>query len=216
MQRRTLIPFLPLLYLSCILVAFASCISFSPPLLPINGKLVKPEFPLLKSKKVAIFCGDEQGLSNEATLVLLARYLEDRLSRNVKGIHIVPQENVQAWLNETGREVPDCEALGKGVGADYVVAIKLANMSLNNGKSLFKGKADISVAVYDIHDGKIAFRKNMPEFEFPKMDGPSLVDTTEAKFRVSFLTIVSQHIGVLFYPHDPNELAVQDPISTRL
>ncbi len=42
------------------------------------------------------------------------------------------------------------------------------------------------------------------------------MDTTEAKFRVSFLAIVSEHIGVLFYPHNPNDLRVQDPISMRL
>ena len=61
------------------------------------------------------------------------------------------------------------------------MAVTLANMSLKNGKTLFKGKADISVTVYDIHNGTIAFRKSMPEFEFPKMDGPSIVDTTESQ-----------------------------------
>ncbi len=40
-----------------------------------------------------------------------------------------------------------------------------------------------------------------------------MVDTTEAKFRILFLTIVSKQIGALFYPHDPKELAVLDPVA---
>ena len=207
MQRRTLLRSLPLLGLGFTLTASGGCVNLIANVIrSVKGDKIKPECEVLKGKKVAIVCGGEKGLSNDATSMLLTRYLEERLGKNVEGIKIIPQEKVDKWLNEIGREEPDYEAIGKGVGADHVVAVTLANMSLKNGKTLFKGKADISVAVYDIHNGTIAFRKSMPEFEFPKMDGPSIVDTTEAKFRVNFLTIVSEHIGVLFYPHDPNEL----------
>ncbi len=177
---------------------------------------IKPECELLENKRVAIVVGGEKGLSNDATSMLLTRYLEERLGKNVEGIKIIPKEKVDKWLSESGREEPDYEAIGKGVEADYVLAVTLANMSLRNGQTLFKGKADISVALYDIANGTIAYRKAMPEFEFPKMDGPSIVDTNEGKFKVAFLTIVSEHIGVLFYPYNPNDLAVQDPISMRL
>ena len=218
MHRRTLLRCLPLLGLGCCTVATSSgCVNLLANVIhSIRGEKIKPEYTDLKGKKVAIVCGGEKGLSNDATSMLLTRYLEERLGKNVEEIKIIPQEKVDKWLNEIGREEPDYEAIGKGVGADRVVAVTLANLSLRNGKTLFKGKADISVAVYDIQNGTIAFRKSFPEFEFPKLDGPSIIDTTEAKFRVSFLTIVSQHIGVLFYPHDPKELAVQDPISMRL
>lgn len=217
MQRRTMLRWLPLVGLGVALPTTSGCVNLIANVIhSIRGEKIKPECELLKGKKVAIVCGGEKGLSNDATSMLLTRYLEERLGKNVEGIKILPQEKVDKWLNEIGREEPDYEAIGKGVGADYVLAVTLANMSLRNGKTLFKGKADISVALYDISQGTIAFRKSLPEFEFPKMDGPSIVDTTEAKFRVSFLTIVSQHIGVLFYPHDPNDLAVQDPISMRL
>ncbi len=71
-------------------------------------------------------------------------------------------------------------------------------------KTLYKGRADISVAVFDVaQGGSVVYRKNFVEYEFPKLDGPSVVDTTEAKFRILFLTIVSKQIGALFYPHDP-------------
>lgn len=217
MQRRTLLRWLPLLGLSCTLTAGSGCVNIIANVIrSVRGDKVKPECDLLKNKKVAIVVGGERGLSNDATSMQLCLYLEERLAPNVEGIQIISKEKVDKWLNDIGREEPDYEAIGKGVGADYVLAVTLANVSLRNGQTLFKGKADISVALHDVQNGTIAFRKSMPEFEFPKLDGPSIVDTTEAKFRVNFLTIVSQHIAVLFYPYDPNDLAVQDPISMRL
>jgi hypothetical protein len=181
----------------------------------IRGEKIKPECRLLKGKKVAVLVCGEKGLSSDATSMLLARYLEERLSREGEDITLVPQEKIDKWLNEVGRDDPDYAAIGKGVGSDYVLVVTLANVSLKNGQTLFKGRADISVALYDSVSGAIAYRKIMPQFEYPKFDGPSIVDTNEPKFRNTFLTIVSQHIGVLFYPYDPNELAVQDPIALR-
>ncbi len=218
MQRRTLLRWLPISLLTLTVAGTAGCINgLANILYAIKGEKIDPPYPHLKGKKVAIVCGGENGLSNDTNSMLLTRYVEERLSENVKDIQVIPQTKVDKWLTEVGRDEPDFEAIGKGVGADQVVAITLTNLSLKNGQTLFKGKADISVTVYDISKGgTIAFRKSFPEFEFPKMDGPSIVDTTEGKFRVSFLTIVSQHIGVLFYPFDPKELAVQDPISMRL
>ncbi len=217
MQRRTILRWLPIVGLGCTLSFSSGCVNLIANILyTLRGEKIKPECGLLEGKKVAIVCGGEKGLSNDATSMLLNRYIEERLAKNVKDIKIIPQEKIDKWINELGREEPDYEAIGKGVGADYVLAVTLANLSLRNGKTLYKGKADISVALYDSHNGTVAFRKSMPEFEYPKLDGPSIVDTTEAKFRVNFLTIVSEHICVLFYPFNPNDLAVQDPISMRL
>jgi hypothetical protein len=80
---------------------------------------------------------------------------------------------------------------------------------------LYKGKADISVSVYDVNDGgKVVYRKNFPEFEYPKIGGPTITDTTEARFRVLFLTVVSQRVAALFYEADPKEQFALDAIST--
>ncbi len=216
MQRRTILRLLPLIGLGCTLGTSGGCGLVANIIYTIRGEKVKPECGLLKGKKVAIVCGSERGLSNDATSMLLTRFIEDDLSKNVEEIKLIPQEKVDKWLNEIGREEPDYEAIGKGVGADYVLAVTLANMTLKNGKTLFKGRSDISVSLYDTQNGTIAFRKSFPEFEFPKLDGPSIVDTTEAKFRVTYLTIVSKHISVLFYPNNPNDLRALDPISMRL
>lgn len=216
MQRRTLLRWLPVVGLGLTLPLNSGCGAMANIAYVIRGEKVKPECSLLKGKKVAIVCAGEKGLGNDATSMLLTRYIEELLAKNVEDIKLVPQEKVDKWLNEIGREEPDYEAIGKGVSADYVLAVTLANLSLRNGKTLFKGKADVAVSLYDIKEGTIAYRKTFPEFEHPKLDGPSIVDTTEARFRVHYLQIVSQHIAVLFYPYNPNDLAVQDPISMRL
>ena len=69
---------------------------------------------------------------------------------------------------------------------------------------MFRGQCDIGVTVYDINaKGAIVYRKQIPEFTFPKMGGPTIVDTTEPKFRNQFLKIIAIKVAGLFYPVDP-------------
>ncbi len=51
---------------------------------------------------------------------------------------------------------------------DQIVSITLTNVSLKDGKTLYKGRADISVAVFDVaQGGSVVYRKNFVEYEFP-------------------------------------------------
>ncbi len=80
--------------------------------------------------------------------------------------------------------------IGKGVKADKLLAIELAGMKIKDGSTLYRGQCDISVSVYDINDeGSVVYRKQFPEFSFPKMGGPTTSDTTDAKFRNMFLKV---------------------------
>jgi hypothetical protein len=179
-----------------------------------TGNKAPAEYPGFKGKKVAIVCGSDRGLSNDATSTLLTRYLEALLSKNVKEITIIKQDKVDQWLDARGWSESDYEEIGKGVGADQVLAINMSNVSLRDGMTLYKGKADISVSVYDVNDdGKVVYRKTFPEFEYPKIGGPTVTDTTEPRFRGLFLTVVSQRIGTLFYDADPTELVGLDAVS---
>ncbi len=136
----------------------------------IKGQVIDPPFPHLKGKKVAVVCHDENGLSDGADSVMLARYVQAKLSENVKNIKFISPENVDKWLNENGSREPDCNVLGKSVEADFVLAIKLANMSLRDeSHSVYKGKADITVTVYDISKGgTMAFRKSFLSLNSPR------------------------------------------------
>lgn len=197
------------------LTGASGCVNLASNLMYAFGKNKTPaEYDGFQGKTVAIVCGSERGLSNDATSTLLTRYLEALLSKNVKEITIIKQDKVDNWLDTNGWSESDYQEIGKGVGADQVLAINMSNLTLRDGMTLYKGKADISVSVYDIaDDGKVVYRKNFPEFEYPKIGGPTITDTSEARFNVLFLTVVSKRIATLFYEADPNDMFAIDAIS---
>ena len=197
------------------IVSGSGCVNLASNILyAINGNKAPADYPGFKGKKVAIVCGTEKGLSNDATATLMTRYLEASLSKNVKEVTIIRQDKVDKWLDARGWNESDYTEIGKGVGADQVLAISISNMTLRDGMTLYKGKADISVSVYDVaDDGRVVYRKTFPQFEYPKMGGPTITDTTEPRFHAFFLSIVSQNIASLFYDADPNEHFANDAIS---
>ena len=216
MHRVPMLCRLPWVLLLAVMIGGTSgCVNLASNILyAINGNKAPADYPGFKGKKVAIVCGSEKGLSNDATANLMTRYLEALLGKNVKEITIIPQDKVEKWLNARGWNESDYAEIGKGVGADQVLAINIMNMTLRDGMTLYKGKADISVSVYDVADGgKVVYRKSFPEFEFPKIGGPTVTDTTEARFQGLFLTVVSQRIAALFYDADPKEQFAIDAIS---
>lgn len=220
MHRVSVLRCLPMIVLVVSLVGVSGCVNFAANIYrSIRGNNAPAEYKGLEGKKVAIVCGSERGLSNDAASALLTRYLDALLSKNVKDIKIVRQDKVEKWLDSNGWEDCDFEEIGKGVGADQVLAVTVANLTMREGGTLYKGKANISITVYDISgggDGNVVYRRNFPEFEYPKNGGVPVTDTSLSNFQVNFLKIVSIHIGPLFYPADPNDLVGLDAISNSL
>ncbi len=216
MPRVTLLSVLPILCLSLTIVSSAGCANYIANLIYAwRGDNTPAEYPGCKGKKIAIVCGTERGLSNDANATLLTRYVAKLMGEHVKDATIIDQEKVEKWLDSRGWRETDYEEIGKGVGADKVVSIDLRNLTLRDGMTLYKGRADISVTVYDVaEEGKVVFRKTFPNYEYPTLDGPSVIDTTEARFQVLFLTVVSKRIATLFYDADPKEQFALDAISS--
>lgn len=215
MQRMTMRRGLCLALVGITALSSVGCVNFAANLIrAIKGDNVKPVYEGFKGKKIAIVCGGESGPSNDETSRMLTRQLEVLIGKNVKDVTVISQHKVEKWLTESGLGEPDYEAIGKGLGADQILAITLTNVTLKDGQTMYKGRADIEVNVYDMaKDGATVFSKDFSDFEYPKLDGPTLMDMKESKFRDLFVSVVSMHIGALFYPHDPNDLKVLDPRS---
>ena len=199
--------------LGCLLIPAGGCVSLAANLLhAIHGNNRPAEFEGLKGQKVAIVCGTDGGMGSDANSAMLTSYIHAALNTNVKDIDIVRQSEVERWLDSHGRSDADYQEVGKGVGADRVLAVEVLNLSLKNGATLYKGQSDISVTVYDVPaGGKILYRKQIPEFVFPKMGGPTITDISEAKFRARYLTIVASTVSGLFYDVDATADFALDP-----
>ncbi|MFN3188963.1 MAG: hypothetical protein ACE361_00455 [Aureliella sp.] len=188
-----------------VLISSTGCISLVANLMhAINGNELPAEYDGLVGKRVAMICQTDEGFRTTAASTILTNNLHAALNMHVEDIDLVPHSEIEKWVDVHGQQGVDYVEVGKAVKAERVVAVEVAKLGLTNGPTLFKGSADISVTVYDIErGGKLIFRKQMPDCEFPTTDGKPVSETTESKFRSFYLAILTRRISGIFYPVDP-------------
>ncbi|MEM7479466.1 MAG: hypothetical protein AAF483_31155 [Planctomycetota bacterium] len=194
-----------LLSLGLLLVSSGlGCINFVANMIhAVHGDMIPAEFDKLGGKKVAVVCRTDEGFQANATNSILHNNLQMALATNIEDVKLVRRSEIQNWLNSNGWEESDYFTIGKGVEADLVVAVEVANLKLRNGPTLYRGQADVSVKVYDIeHEGVPIYHKQMNEIAFPQNSGKPITDTSESKFRQFYLAYLTRKIGALFYPVD--------------
>ncbi|MCA9133979.1 MAG: hypothetical protein KDA45_12520 [Planctomycetales bacterium] len=186
------------------LASTGGCINFAANMIhAITGNNRPADFDGLEGRRVAVVCATDGGMGTDATSAMLTGYIHAALNGNVKKIDVIRQSEVERWIDSHGHTDADYLEVGRGVGAERLVAVEVLNLSLKDGATLYKGQADITVSVYDIPaGGKILYRKQIPEFAFPKLGGPTVTDVSEAKFRARFLSIVARTVSGLFYEVD--------------
>ncbi|HRX78685.1 MAG: hypothetical protein H6821_08715 [Planctomycetaceae bacterium] len=191
-----------------LLPATSGCIGLLSTLRWIGGGNPMPaEYAGLKGKRVAVVCVSEDssyGTGSES--LLLAREVSSILGKNVKEIELVRADEIADWVDREGWDEIDYREIGRGVKADRVLAVGLGSFSIREGASLYKGRADITVSVYDMEDGgHEVFRKTVPEFSFPATGPYPVGDLSEVQFRRAFLKTLSNHVARHFYSYDPAE-----------
>lgn len=193
------------------------CINLAANLIhAIRGNDRPAEYKGLEGKRVAVVVGTDSGLGSDAVSSALTSHIQALLNMKIKKIDVVSKHEVENWFDANGWNDSDYVAIGKGVNADNVLAVDVLNLTLQNGATLYRGQCDITVSVYDIkEDGKILYRKQIPEFAFPSLGGMAITDTSESKFRARYLELVAATVGGLFYGVDPTLDVALDATSTR-
>ena len=186
------------------LAASSGCINFAANMIhAITGNMKPADYNDLKGKRVAVVCLTDDGMGTDASSAMLTSQIHALLNTHVKKIDVVRQSEVERWLDAHSSSDADYLEVGKGVNAERVLAIEVLNLKLKNGATLYQGRADITVTVYDVSEqGKILYRKQLPEFTFPKMGGPAVTEMSEAKFRSGYLAVVARTVAGLFYETD--------------
>lgn len=167
---------------------------------------VPPECNELIGKRVAVVCnssGDSLGPSSVSTQLSMA--LSRKLAGNVEGIQVVSQREIDEWLDTQDWARVDAKAIARGVSADAVVVIDLNRFSLHEGQTMYKGRAEVSISLYDMNaEGREIFRRQPPLIEHPRMAGQPVSDLqmNEEMFRQKFIDVVTDEIGRYFYPWD--------------
>ncbi len=176
----------------------------------IKGPNVPPEFNGLRDKKVAVVASaSTQSIYAYPSVARdLSRAVARQLQRNVKGIQLIPSEQVEEWMDKNQwTEYPE---VGKGVGAELVVALDINDFRLYRGQTVYQGRADCTIRVFDCTTGEVVFERRPPEILYPPNHVVSATELRESDFRRDFIRFLADHIGRYFYPHDPRTLFAAD------
>ena len=175
-----------------------------------GGGLVPAAFPGLRDQKVAVVCVSNSEFGPTSTSTELSLRMNRLLKSNVKGIQIVSHQEVADWIDRHNWDMVDFPAIGKGVGADLVVAIDIDTLSLHESKTMYKGRADVHVVVYDMESGHEVFAKSPSQIVYPDTVGIWPTDISERQFRQQFLNVVADRIARNFYPYDIHDDFARD------
>jgi hypothetical protein len=179
-----------------------------------DGRMLNARYDGLREQKVAVVCLSGDAIhSPHSTSSQLAGKVERLLKENVKNIQIIDQEIIADWIDNNNWDQIgyDCRKIGRGVGADKLVAIDLASFSLHDGGTMFKGRCDVSVTVYDMAKGgdETQILDGLP-IAFPANGAQSTATCREPQFRNDFLKVVALEVARNFYRHDKRVVMALD------
>jgi hypothetical protein len=192
------------LVLAMLLTSSAGCqsLAFMAAYL-IKGTDVPAECKLLKDKKVVVVCRPLASLQYRNARVdhNLAEQVGLLLAKNEPKIKIVDHRKVAEWMDEHDWE--EYTEVGKALRADMVLGIDLEEFQLYQGQTLFQGRAQVELKLYDCKTGELVFRKRLPRSVYPPNRMVPTSECQESEFRQAFVRNVADQIGRHFYAHDP-------------
>lgn len=191
---------------SCAVLALAlaaGCNLMATAMYVVAGQNTPADFDGLKRKRVAVVCRPVTSLHFRDTSVSrdLAKQVGRLLNENVDGIDLVDARDVFEWDDENTWE--EYAEIGKALDADMVVGIDLEEFNLYQGQTLYQGKANVRLVVYEVADNDTpAFERNLPQAVYPPNAPIPASDNQEAHFRRKFVAYLARQVAHHFYDHD--------------
>ncbi len=193
------------------LMAFGGCVSaLATALWLVKGADTPAEFDGLRDKRVVVVCRPVSSslYAHPGVAKDISRQVSRLLAANVRKIEVVDQRKVDEWIDSNNWD--EYSEIGKALEADLVVGVDLEGFSIYEGQTLFQGKADYAIQVYDCKKGEVVFERFPPQSVYPPNHVVSTSSMQEPDFRREFIRILADEIGRHFYPHDPRAYFAMD------
>ncbi len=176
------------------------------------GEMVPAEFDGLSGKRVAVMCVSASPSFGPTTAAdMIAGEVGKQLQRNIRKMTLIDPQKLQEWTDEHDWNQNDYLEIGKGVDADLLVAVELISFSLHEGQTMFKGRAEVEVTVYDIQDdGKRVYQRVPPLIQFPVTTGKPTTEISEPEFRRQFVKVLADQVARYFYASDLKDTFARD------
>jgi hypothetical protein len=197
------------LFLALCVASGSGCIGLGAQLIywAKGGHKIEPEFAGLEDKRVAVLCvSNASSYGPNSACAMLQRSVAAILRQKGDKIDVIHEDEVADWIDTNGWNEMDYRVIGRGVDADAVLAIDLEDFGLHEGRTLYKGRASLTVSVYDMENGgQVVFRRSIPDFTFPRNSARHTTEMSEARFRGLFVTVLSQHVARYFCAYNLEE-----------
>lgn len=185
------------------LMTSSGCSLMATAMYVIQGSNTRADFNGLAGKRVAVVCRPQTSLHFRDSSVSrdLAKQVGILLHKHVSKIDLIDQREVFEWADENNWE--EYVDIGKALNADMVVGLDLEEFSLFQGQTLYQGKANLKVSVFDVSQGREpVFERNLPQAVFPPNAAIPAGEKPEAQFRRQFVSYLARQIAHYFYDHD--------------
>lgn len=177
-----------------------------------GGNKIDPEFAGMKGKRVAVVCvSNASAYGPNSFCSLLERRVGQALKEQGDKIEVVPADDIADWIDSNDWNQMDYREIGRGVKADMVLGLDLANLRLHEGQTLYQGRVTLTATVYDMQDGgKVVFRRTIPDFTFPQNGPRHATEMSEARFRSLFVEVLAKHVAKYFCEYQFEEDFAKD------
>jgi len=159
--------------------------------------------------RVAVICfaPTEMKLHHPKVDVEVAQTVAFRLAAN--DIQVINPDLVSAWLDQH-RDWDNAEEVGAALNATHVIEIELAEFDLfeENSTYLYRGRTEAYINVYELDENGIGDRLYSKELDFtyPTEVPRPASDEPLTKFKMDYLSRLSEKIGFLFYERYSGDL----------
>lgn len=181
-----------------------------------GGNVVQAECAALEGQRVVVLCRPPASYEyrNAGAARAIGARVSALLEESVKDIDVVNPREVDEWVDEQDWE--NFKDLGRAVKATRVVYIELDDFDLYKGKTLYQGRAEVNLTVYDMtnHDKEV-FSRQLGQILFPRNSGIPAADKPVQMFEKQFVDIISQQISEYFYKHNPNASFALDAMANN-
>ena len=179
--------------------------------------MIPAEFKGLADTNLAVVTvTDSSQYTDDATARELSRRVGEVLTKKVKGVTLIREDQVEQWRDVNGWDAIDFASIGKGIHAEKVLGIELTDLRLHDGPTLYRGRADVVITVIDVATGKPEYTRRLDEYTFPTVAGQYTSETTETRFRKLYLSMLAQEIGRSFHSYDMTDrYAIDSAIASQ-
>jgi hypothetical protein len=142
----------------------------------------------------------------------LGRQLQDYYKQRKEKVTIVAPRQVERYQVEHPDWKESLEDMGKHFSADYVVYLEINSMSLyeHGSNTLYRGRAEINVSVFNMHEPDEDPISRDLEFAYPSNPIPVDNSTQPTTFRQAFLVDLGKKLARCFTPFPFSEGFAQE------